>query len=341
MLGLLLRSTIVAVVPVVGFFAVCSLLSFNPAVVQSLPVLRPVVGGAYFGRLVPIQYRPECARYDSRVSYLLKPGACRFDEVLFDTVVTANSFGLRDDEESLVSPEVIVLGDSHAMGHGVADNEAFAAVLERKLGRKVLNAGISSFGTAREMILLGHLDTSAARAVVIQYCDNDLDENQALLQDRTLRILDETKYRALVDRAAAGYRDWLMPGFGVLERIVAKLERMAGGSGEPRLARRHAEGFRNALAGSADLLRGRKVLVVELNGGGRSLPGFLDAARQSVADLGLDIAFIDVAAELQAEDFLPVDGHMRPSGHEKVAEALAAAIMDSSFADHPVDLPAN
>ena len=56
----------------------------------------------------------------------------------------------------------------------------------------------------------------------------------------------------------------------------------------------------------------------------------VDAARQSVADFGLDITFVDVAAILRSEDFLPVDGHMRPSGHEKVAAALAAAMIDSS-----------
>jgi hypothetical protein len=330
MLGLLARSTIVALLPVVAFFAGSSVLSFHPTVVESLPFLKPVAAGAYFGRLVPIQLRPECAQYDSRVSYLLKPGTCRFDEVLFDTSVSANSFGLRDDETSLTAPEVIVLGDSHAMGHGVADDETFPAVLERKLGRKVLNAAVSSFGTAREMILLRHLDTSAARAVVIQYCDNDLRENRALRPDGTLPILSENEYRRLVDRASAGYRDWLMPGFGVLERAVAKLERMAFGSAETSGAENpHAQAFRNALAQSADLLRGRRVLVIELNGGGRSLPGFLDAARQSVADLGLDITFLDVAAVLRPEDFLPVDGHMQPSGHEKVAAALAAALADT------------
>ncbi len=330
MLRLLFRSTVVALVPVVAFFAFCSFLSFRPEVVESLPFLKPVAGGAYFGRLVPIQFRPECARYDSQVSYLLKPGTCRFDEVLFDTEVSANSFGLRDDEESLIAPEVIVLGDSHAMGHGVGDAQAFPAVLEGMLSRKVLNAAVSSFGTAREMILLRHLDTSAARVIVIQYCDNDLRENDTL-QDGTLPILSEAEYRQRVERASAGYRDWLMPGFGVLERVAAKLEKMFGAEEGASAAKRHVAAFRKVVAGSADLLRGRRVFVVEMNGGGRPVPGFLDAARESIADLQLDIAFIDVAAALRPEDFLPVDGHMLPSGHEKVASTLAAAIANNSY----------
>ena len=47
---------------------------------------------------------------------------------------------------------------------------------------------------------------------------------------------------------------------------------------------------------------------------------------ESVADLQLDIVFIDVSTGLQPEDFFPLDGHFRPSGHEKVAAVLAAAI---------------
>jgi hypothetical protein len=121
-----------------------------------------------------------------------------------------------------------------------------------------------------------------------------------------------------------------MPGFGVLERVAAKLEKMFGAEEGASAAKRHAAAFRKVVAGSAGLLRGRRVFVVEMNGGGRPVPGFLDAARQSVADFGLDITFVDVAAILRSEDFLPVDGHMRPSGHEKVAAALAAAMIDSS-----------
>jgi hypothetical protein len=326
MLRLLLRSTVLALIPVAAFFAVSSLLSFRPAIIESLPFLEPVARGAYFGRLVPIQYRPECARYDARVSYLLKPGTCRFDEVLFDTEVSANSFGLRDDEDSLTAPEVIVLGDSHAMGHGVGDDETFASVLEQRLDRKVLNAGVSSFGTARELILLRYLDKSAARVIVIQYCGNDLRENWALLEDGTIPILSEAEYRRVVERASAGYRDWLMPGFGVLERVVGELEKIFGGEEASDAAKRHAAGFRKAIAGSANLLRGRRLLVVDMNGGGRLAPGFLEAARESVADLQLDIVFIDVSTGLQPEDFFPLDGHFRPSGHEKVAAVLAAAI---------------
>ena len=53
-----------------------------------------------------------------------------------------------------------MLGDSHAMGWGVEQEEALPQVLARKSGRKVLNAAVSSYGTVREMLMLDRLDTS-------------------------------------------------------------------------------------------------------------------------------------------------------------------------------------
>lgn len=65
-----------------------------------------------------IQYLPECARYDAELGYTLKPGICRFTNREFDVECRINSIGVRDDEASLSSPEIIVVGDSHAMGWG-------------------------------------------------------------------------------------------------------------------------------------------------------------------------------------------------------------------------------
>ena len=82
-----------------------------------------------------------------------------------------NRLGLRDDEASLRAPAVVVLGDSYAMGWGVAQDETIAEVIERETGLRALNAGIASYGTVREMRLLDRIDTSRLRYLVIQYCN--------------------------------------------------------------------------------------------------------------------------------------------------------------------------
>src|SRR5262245_1272614 len=69
-----------------------------------------------------IQFQPECATYDPGLTYTLIPSsACTVASREFSVEYRANRLGLRDDDASLVKPEIVVLGDSHAMGWGVAE----------------------------------------------------------------------------------------------------------------------------------------------------------------------------------------------------------------------------
>src|SRR5574341_82819 len=72
----------------------------------------------------------------------------------------------------------IVLGESVALGHGVGDEETFAALLEQDLNRnrptEVLNLGVSGFGTAEELIQLRHVGLAyQPDLVVLAYFPND------------------------------------------------------------------------------------------------------------------------------------------------------------------------
>lgn len=152
-----------------------------------------------YGRREP-QYDPACARYDSGLTYTLRRNA-RFDfsNYDFNTHYTTNALGLRDDSASLHKPAIICLGDSYTMGWGVEQSETFAAVLEQQTGYKVLNAGISSYGTAREMLSLRRMDQSALRYLVIQYCGNDVVENTAFINHQgRLPVMPLARYDSLV-----------------------------------------------------------------------------------------------------------------------------------------------
>src|SRR4029453_2223238 len=121
----------------------------------------------HFNRTL-IQFDEACAVYDPEVTYTLKPGTCTFGNLEFKNTFNVNRLGVRDDEASLDGPEIIVLGDSHAMGWGVEQRETLSRVLARTCGLKVLNAAVSSYGTAREMTLLNRLDTSRLRFLIVQ-----------------------------------------------------------------------------------------------------------------------------------------------------------------------------
>ena len=146
-----------------------------------------------------IQYDPDCAKYDPDLGYTLKPGKCVFSNHEFSTTYNTNSLGVRDTEEALNSPQVVVVGDSYAMGWGVEQNETFAKIIEAKTGLSVLNASVSSYGTAREMMLLKKVNREKLKYLIIQYCNNDYEENLSFLKNgNRLVTMSRENYAELV-----------------------------------------------------------------------------------------------------------------------------------------------
>ena len=159
----------------------------------------------HFNRAL-IQFEPGCARYDPGVTYTLKRGGCTFGNIEFTNEYRVNRQGLRDTDADLDSPEIVVLGDSHAMGWGVEQEQTLVSVVERQSRRKTLDAAVSSYATVREMRMLDRLDTSRLKYLVIQYADNDLPENRTFQRKGTLPIMSEEQYpedRRVLRRAAA------------------------------------------------------------------------------------------------------------------------------------------
>jgi hypothetical protein len=99
-----------------------------------------------------------------------------------------NNKGFRDETDYVYdkSPgvyRVLVLGDSHAEGFEVAQQETFSAQLKKELMRRgikaeVLNTGVSGFGTAEELVFL---ENEGFRyqpdMVVVAFFGNDYSDN--------------------------------------------------------------------------------------------------------------------------------------------------------------------
>ncbi|MBN1871496.1 MAG: hypothetical protein JW800_02890 [Candidatus Omnitrophica bacterium] len=152
-----------------------------------------------------IQYDSSCAKYDPTLTYTLRPGTCTFSNVEYGNVFHINSLGVRDDEDSLEVPAVIVIGDSEAMGWGVDQDETYAQIIENASGMRVLNAAVSSYGTVREMRMLNRIDASRLRYLIIHYDKNDSLENfQFYSRRNTLDIMPEEAYETLKAR----YERW-------------------------------------------------------------------------------------------------------------------------------------
>lgn len=329
LLGLL--SLLVALGLVEGLFG---LLLQHPALLRRLPAnLRTNLRNYYlvYDRGL-IQADPACARYDSGLFYTLRPGRCRFQNREFDVELRVNSQGLRDDESALTAPELIVLGDSFAMGWGVAQEEAFPQRIAALSGLKVLNAGVSSYGTAREVKLLERLDTSRLRFLLVQYDENDYWENQTLERNQgVLPIRSEDAFAHTVKRAAALRRYY--PGKHTFEIVRGLLRPHASVLDSPLPpAEQEARQFLHALASSTVLQRQDvAVLAFELNPAGLPDEGFPSALAAELAKERLPrplqrLHIVNLMPLLAPEHYFDLDDHLRASGHEIVARELVKAM---------------
>jgi hypothetical protein len=285
-----------------------------------------------------IQFEDHAARWDERLGYTLRPGRFRFANTEYDTAYSVNSLGVRDDEGSLTSPDIVVIGDSFAMGWGVEQEESFPRLLERLSGRTVLNASVASYGTARQLRLLEHVDLSRTRRLVIQFCNNDYFENLAFDREGPgFATQDRAGYQRAVDdyRALRRY----LPGRYVWTLFRSRLgvfraEPDHPDPANPAAQRRQAELFLHVLAESAVDLTGLQLVVFELNGYNRHRGLFIPALTEVIAG-GQWPAFIeqmivvDLAVELGPELFYRLDDHLTPEGHEDLAGRLWEIIQSS------------
>ncbi len=266
--------------------------------------------------------------YDPELTYLLRPGPARFTNREFATTLEGNSAGLRDDEASLESPDVIVLGDSFAFGWGVERQQTFPQILERRTGLRVLNAAMSSYGTARQVILLERLDVSAARAVVVQYFMNDYRENRAFIDGGySLTITPEH------DFLESARRFEIQTRYRPLDYLLAFLDRR---SFFPELeqvsSKEVAETCLRVLESSAELAD-LPIFLLQVNPWNRyhrydivAPVAELLETEPRYSDLRRRLRLVHLETALETGDFFRLDPHLRASGHDKVAVELERAL---------------
>lgn len=114
------------------------------------------------GYSAPFWYRP-----DARLGWTLRPGTQGWFIKEGRTFVQINSAGFRDREHALDKPDgvfrIAVLGDEHAEAMQVELQDAWWSLLGHRLdgcalagGKRIemLNFGITSYGTAQELVML-------------------------------------------------------------------------------------------------------------------------------------------------------------------------------------------
>ncbi len=125
---------------------------------------------------------------DSRVGFRLRPGAkTRFTTSEFETDISINSTGVRDDEIGPKAPNerrIVVLGDSLVMAVQVPLEQTFCKRLENRLNQdpaagpyryRVINAGIQGYGPIEDWLFYTEVASAfdADIVLVALYIGND------------------------------------------------------------------------------------------------------------------------------------------------------------------------
>jgi lysophospholipase L1-like esterase len=121
--------------------------------------------------------------YDAELGWIPVPNS----DVTFTGIRTIhvrhNSLGLRDIEhDSAPKRTIAFIGDSFVWGYDAEQNERFTEVLRAKLpNERIVNAGVTAYGTDQEYLLLRRLwNRIKPNVVVLMVCvDNDRKDNTA------------------------------------------------------------------------------------------------------------------------------------------------------------------
>jgi lysophospholipase L1-like esterase len=281
------------------------------------------------------QYDDKAFEYNGKLFYTMKPNiSCIFSDPEFKTRVHANSAGFRDDDQSLNGPSVVCIGDSFTFGWGVEQEDAFPQLLEKRTGRKVLNTGIPSYGTAREITSLQEVDRGCLDYILIQYCGNDEGENQSFVQNHfVLNISSKEEYEQIIrgykiNRQYFPAKNFSLLGIIFLKQLINKIHYFFPVEVTTVMADTQAvKQFLDIVAKAPVDFSKTKILVFQLDISASMHSKFAQIADslchtpyyQSVFNNNLKAVNLE---KLTQSDFFILDGHINAAGHKKVAAII-------------------
>jgi hypothetical protein len=281
-----------------------------------------------YGRHI-IQYEPEMATYDKKLFYTLKNGTFQFQNREFDVTFNINSLGVRDDEMSLNYPKIVVLGDSHAMGWGVPQNETFAEVLQKNTNAIVLNTGISSYGTAREFELLKQVQIDSLKYIIIQYCANDYLENKKYYtNNNVLKISSKVAYENASSDQRGKRNYYFFKHVLKFPRLILRANTEFSLTQQPE--EDEVAVFLNVIKQSEVLQKEIKIIVVNINGR-KTSNHFMTEFKKTLQNeewknIAKHIIPLDVSLDLTEDKYYVLDDHINTKGHAFIASELQKII---------------
>ena len=284
-----------------------------------------------------VQYNSNLAQYNPDLLYTLKEGKGVFTGWEFSDTFQINRLGVRDDDQSLINPEIIFLGDSYTMGWGVSQEETFAQIVEQKTSMNSLNMGISSYGTAREFLLLEKIDYSSSKLMVIQFCSNDNFENNQFVKQGKLEISSKESYEKVILRNNLNLSYY---PFKYFFEFVAKIPRAiireiflatdSEVSDEEESSKNYVENFFKII----DLIQKRfegKILILHIEPHRISKEVFLDFEKYIKEHQYSKVFLLDTWNFIEPNDYYELDDHLKAEGHQKIGEGILQFIKEQKI----------
>ncbi|MEM6964368.1 MAG: hypothetical protein AAF573_06355 [Bacteroidota bacterium] len=283
-----------------------------------------------------VQFDPELSQYDPELFYTLKPGSHTFSNLEFSTNFSVNSLGVRDDHNSIKNPKIICLGDSYTMGWGVEHHETFTQRLEKKTNVKVLNAGVSSYGTAREKILLDRLQIDSCKLLIIQFCDNDLIENRSFVENNfKLETSQKEIYKSSqnINKLRSEYYPfkWSFEVFAKIIRSVTGItKKRALANVQVPIDAIWLSDLSKIIDQIQESFTG-KIILFHLEAFAKEdnyfpkIQSFFEKYPKE------NLYLFDAWSHLEREDYFYIDGHLKAGGHQKIADGISMMIEEKKL----------
>jgi hypothetical protein len=257
------------------------------------------------------QNQSDCVEYDNDLIFKPRHGSCRFNNTEFKTELNFSDKGrVHNTNIKLNNKEIkgiAVLGDSHAMGWGVNDDETFSYILEKKIKRPVYNLAVSGYATNREIMrlqksnLIDKIDT-----VIIQYCNNDYQENIYFSENQSRN--NYSKFEKMHSNNFSFFKR-LRKGARYAVTVPLKYS-------EKKLDWKEEEDSFLKILNNYKFLKTKKIIVIYSNGHEIYYDNFRLNNNTDIKN----VYFIDV--DYEKKDFFLIDGHLNKQGHIKVADRL-------------------
>lgn len=296
------------------------------------------------------QAKVECVEPDDQLIFQPKFGVCEFNTFQFETSLNFDIKGRGVPERKLQDNNngIAIIGDSQAMGFGVNDADTFANHIQKQVAQPVYNLAVSGYATRREFERFFRSGLSSkVDTIILQYCSNDLDENDKKLDEAHYlqakiehfsKIEESIKINKIIagegrNLSLSDYKIVLSKLFNLnLEKIyfaiVEPLNAAMSFFNRPLIpdyfnetARSidfnpHYKNIIDILYENKDLIKDKRIIVTYSNGYGARFFNF----PQGKIDGELDISFFDPG--MDRNDYYTLDDHLTPKGHMKFSKKI-------------------